>query len=171
MKNLINRVMSREQSMLNIKLASVLFLISLLAACGGGGAIGETKPGFGQGESDGSGANPNSPQTLGSNTFFPLNFYYSGEGYVEKDEMEDRKSTRLNSSHVRISYAVFCLKKKKKKEMKLAFSIIKQTVKLQRIFGVNIVYETGIKRSVFELYVFVLTICSCTMMVSIEGRM
>src|SRR5436305_9330640 len=27
---------------------------------------------------------------------------------------EDRKSTRLNSSHVRISYAVFCLKKKKK---------------------------------------------------------
>src|SRR5690554_7288208 len=27
----------------------------------------------------------------------------------------DRKSTRLNSSHVRISYAVFCLKKKKEK--------------------------------------------------------
>src|SRR5437868_4191018 len=28
-------------------------------------------------------------------------------------EIEDRKSTRLNSSHVSISYAVFCLKKKK----------------------------------------------------------
>src|SRR5690349_24025498 len=28
--------------------------------------------------------------------------------------VEDRKSTRLNSSHVEISYAVFCLKKKKK---------------------------------------------------------
>src|SRR5215831_20683695 len=28
---------------------------------------------------------------------------------------EDRKSTRLNSSHLGISYAVFCLKKKKKK--------------------------------------------------------
>src|SRR5690606_40959739 len=28
---------------------------------------------------------------------------------------EDRKSTRLNSSHVKISYAVFCLKKKKKR--------------------------------------------------------
>src|SRR5438874_4049027 len=28
----------------------------------------------------------------------------------------DRKSTRLNSSHVEISYAVFCLKKKKKDE-------------------------------------------------------
>src|SRR5258708_25096513 len=30
---------------------------------------------------------------------------------------EDRKSTRLNSSHQIISYAVFCLKKKKKKEL------------------------------------------------------
>src|SRR5207302_9591253 len=29
---------------------------------------------------------------------------------------KDRKSTRLNSSHVKISYAVFCLKKKKNKE-------------------------------------------------------
>src|SRR5690606_39541115 len=29
---------------------------------------------------------------------------------------KDRKSTRLNSSHVKISYAVFCLKKKKKKK-------------------------------------------------------
>src|SRR2546421_13070544 len=31
------------------------------------------------------------------------------------DELLDRKSTRLNSSHDQISYAVFCLKKKKKK--------------------------------------------------------
>src|SRR2546426_4499110 len=30
-------------------------------------------------------------------------------------DTEDRKSTRLNSSHLVISYAVFCLKKKKKK--------------------------------------------------------
>src|SRR6185312_17066843 len=38
---------------------------------------------------------------------------------VETDEREeglDRKSTRLNSSHDQISYAVFCLKKKKKKK-------------------------------------------------------
>src|SRR5437588_6234379 len=34
--------------------------------------------------------------------------------YPERD-IEDRKSTRLNSSHTVISYAVFCLKKKKKK--------------------------------------------------------
>src|SRR2546430_6640793 len=31
----------------------------------------------------------------------------------ERHEHEDRKSTRLNSSHSQISYAVFCLKKKK----------------------------------------------------------
>src|SRR5207249_10825933 len=34
----------------------------------------------------------------------------------EKLRPVDRKSTRLNSSHVSISYAVFCLKKKKKKK-------------------------------------------------------
>src|SRR3712207_7074163 len=33
---------------------------------------------------------------------------------LEVAAMEDRKSTRLNSSHANISYAVFCLKKKKK---------------------------------------------------------
>src|SRR5690349_21967187 len=33
--------------------------------------------------------------------------------------VRDRKSTRLNSSHVEISYAVFCLKKKKTKPTKL----------------------------------------------------
>src|SRR3712207_9046282 len=33
---------------------------------------------------------------------------------VDKMLSEDRKSTRLNSSHANISYAVFCLKKKKK---------------------------------------------------------
>src|SRR3712207_7026936 len=32
---------------------------------------------------------------------------------VMLDAVEDRKSTRLNSSHANISYAVFCLKKKK----------------------------------------------------------
>src|SRR2546430_9029999 len=34
-------------------------------------------------------------------------------GRAIKDRREDRKSTRLNSSHSQISYAVFCLKKKK----------------------------------------------------------
>src|SRR5256885_8396743 len=34
----------------------------------------------------------------------------------ENDHEEDRKSTRLNSSHLVISYAVFCLKKKKRQQ-------------------------------------------------------
>src|SRR5947209_15650831 len=43
-----------------------------------------------------------------------------GSGAVEIlagnfEQIRDRKSTRLNSSHANISYAVFCLKKKKKK--------------------------------------------------------
>src|SRR5690606_41789628 len=33
--------------------------------------------------------------------------------YINEHYYADRKSTRLNSSHVKISYAVFCLKKKK----------------------------------------------------------
>src|SRR5256886_12702660 len=36
-----------------------------------------------------------------------------------KTMASDRKSTRLNSSHSQISYAVFCLKKKKKKDTEL----------------------------------------------------
>src|SRR2546430_6938109 len=40
-----------------------------------------------------------------------------GIGLVRRFE-EDRKSTRLNSSHSQISYAVFCLKKKKKADSK-----------------------------------------------------
>src|SRR5690625_6065735 len=35
-----------------------------------------------------------------------------------RNSFKDRKSTRLNSSHVAISYAVFCLKKKKTKQKK-----------------------------------------------------
>src|SRR4051812_49741340 len=39
-------------------------------------------------------------------------------GAAGSKQVEDRKSTRLNSSHMSISYAVFCLKKKKKKKKK-----------------------------------------------------
>src|SRR5690625_5335147 len=51
--------------------------------------------------------------------------YFIGENMTDKGKdkffqilrrFRDRKSTRLNSSHVAISYAVFCLKKKKKKK-------------------------------------------------------
>src|SRR3712207_8570278 len=40
--------------------------------------------------------------------------------------LQDRKSTRLNSSHANISYAVFCLKKKKKNENAYIDSYSKQ---------------------------------------------
>src|SRR3972149_8458481 len=57
-------------------------------------------------------------------TLFPYTtLFRSGDGrnqsgrkqYLEElpNEDEDRKSTRLNSSHSQISYAVFCLKKKR----------------------------------------------------------
>src|SRR5207249_6059423 len=41
-----------------------------------------------------------------------LNIQRGKDGYAKREEL-DRKSTRLNSSHVSISYAVFCFKKKK----------------------------------------------------------
>src|SRR2546430_14073415 len=44
--------------------------------------------------------------------FTKLTAFIDGKG--QKGELGDRKSTRLNSSHSQISYAVFCLKKKKK---------------------------------------------------------
>src|SRR5690625_6626532 len=49
-------------------------------------------------------------------------YWIRAKGWKTKDmvpTMRDRKSTRLNSSHVAISYAVFCLKKKKKNTKKL----------------------------------------------------
>src|SRR5690554_382749 len=51
-----------------------------------------------------------------------LQFHHAGAVAGAAGEADvlhpDRKSTRLNSSHVRISYAVFCLKKKKKNNSK-----------------------------------------------------
>src|SRR5256885_3137793 len=45
---------------------------------------------------------------------------HSGSGYktnsIDGNLTSDRKSTRLNSSHLVISYAVFCLKKKKQQD-------------------------------------------------------
>src|SRR5207244_12938388 len=48
--------------------------------------------------------------TIGFPLALPLSLQIRKE---DEDEDEDRKSTRLNSSHQIISYAVFCLKKKK----------------------------------------------------------
>src|SRR5699024_11677600 len=49
----------------------------------------------------------------------PVKVKYNGlraDLYLDELKRADRKSTRLNSSHVSISYAVFCLKKKKNKQ-------------------------------------------------------
>src|SRR3989475_5249978 len=47
--------------------------------------------------------------------YFPLTVEYREKAYAA-GKIPDRKSTRLNSSHSQISYAVFCLKKKKKQD-------------------------------------------------------
>src|SRR5690349_23962684 len=49
-----------------------------------------------------------------------------GEQHRARVRPVDRKSTRLNSSHVEISYAVFCLKKKKKKKTDTKTDYIKK---------------------------------------------
>src|SRR5690606_41503470 len=51
-------------------------------------------------------ANPGGPITANS-----LAGNHTSNGF-DMEQFTDRKSTRLNSSHVKISYAVFCLKKK-----------------------------------------------------------
>src|SRR5574343_785478 len=48
-------------------------------------------------------------------------------------KLPDRKSTSLNSSHITISYAVFCLKKKKKKKTKISKTNKKKKDKKKRI--------------------------------------
>src|SRR5207249_6860713 len=49
------------------------------------------------------------------------------QGAARADDDLDRKSTRLNSSHVSISYAVFCLKKKKKNKQEHSTTQQKET--------------------------------------------
>src|SRR5689334_24797886 len=61
-----------------------------------------------------------------------------GHGYFEshrrrthaREVLEDRKSTRLNSSHSSISYAVFCLKKKKKKIKKTKITTMYTSIQM-----------------------------------------
>src|SRR4051812_49502067 len=57
----------------------------------------------------GIGADPDEPEPAGK---VPADL----GSLADEHSGRDRKSTRLNSSHMSISYAVFCLKKKKKKE-------------------------------------------------------
>src|SRR2546422_9078842 len=54
------------------------------------------------------------PISLRRDLFLVLPVAHGARGGVSRGIGRDRKSTRLNSSHGYISYAVFCLKKKKK---------------------------------------------------------
>src|SRR2546430_9315710 len=59
---------------------------------------------------------PGTPAWLGTAAVVRRALRLINEGALDEDSVEalaDRKSTRLNSSHSQISYAVFCLKKKK----------------------------------------------------------
>src|SRR3712207_7971597 len=57
---------------------------------------------------------PGQEKALADNSHFSnYGAYELARSVVEGIKTQDRKSTRLNSSHANISYAVFCLKKKK----------------------------------------------------------
>src|SRR5207249_10948984 len=57
--------------------------------------------------------NPNPPRDFRGGQTFPPQSPQQDLYRRPMGQLQDRKSTRLNSSHVSISYAVFCLKKKK----------------------------------------------------------
>src|SRR5690606_163465 len=61
------------------------------------------------------------PRFIGAGEIFPKLHAFREESRVQ---FVDRKSTRLNSSHVKISYAVFCLKKKKNNKIATMYNII-----------------------------------------------
>src|SRR5438132_2241084 len=68
-----------------------------------------------------SGAEAKGVKTEDAERIFALLEYFAGYGFNKSHSaayalLTDRKSTRLNSSHTVISYAVFCLKKKKPPE-------------------------------------------------------
>src|SRR5256885_9014354 len=56
---------------------------------------------------------------------------------MQKENSPDRKSTRLNSSHLVISYAVFCLKKKKTNTNDIPYHVSSSTEAADFCFGVE----------------------------------
>src|SRR5690606_41720372 len=61
------------------------------------------------------------PAAAGSHAEAGLDERIGGDRPVRLRPDEDRKSTRLNSSHVKISYAVFCLKRKRRTPMGFSY--------------------------------------------------
>src|SRR5690606_41637116 len=67
-------------------------------------------------------ADPAAMRTKLVEAFEPLESASRPPEAAQVQPFVDRKSTRLNSSHVKISYAVFCLKKKKKHQNEARFT-------------------------------------------------
>src|SRR3712207_7547096 len=70
---------------------------------------------------------------------------------ADVDPDGDRKSTRLNSSHANISYAVFCLKKKKNKTIRYPFPILLQQILLYA-FVKTLSYRIHIQHLLLDCY-------------------
>src|SRR5262245_62341388 len=75
---------------------------------------------------------------------FGSELYRAGPRFASR---RDRKSTRLNSSHLGISYAVFCLKKKKKTKYKQRKNKKKQRIKTSSKFSNKIHKSNKIRKS------------------------
>src|ERR1022692_4613328 len=65
----------------------------------------------------------------------------------------DRKSTRLNSSHLVISYAVFCLKKKKTKKVQMT------TIQMQQTSRETNCDAHALSRHFYSYFFFILVCC------------
>src|SRR5256885_13109406 len=67
-------------------------------------------------------SNGNTNLRGGAQLYSNINVYIDGVSQKDYVNGGDRKSTRLNSSHLVISYAVFCLKKKKTRQHSTVFT-------------------------------------------------
>src|SRR5438067_6273946 len=61
------------------------------------------------------------------------------EWLPRSDYLQDRKSTRLNSSHVSISYAVFCLKKKKENKHTI-HTLLSITLEVRHVINPSVLF-------------------------------
>src|SRR3712207_7354229 len=79
---------------------------------------------------------------------FPISFNHLHFESTLKKEKLDRKSTRLNSSHANISYAVFCLKKKRRNNI----SLIKYKVQYSKCTAANRLQTEATRELIYSIY-------------------
>src|SRR5690625_6214752 len=95
-----------EKTASNPSIATLIFITMLLTGFGVYDKIAQF-----------AGAGTAVPVTGFANSVISSAIEHRTEGFI----LGDRKSTRLNSSHVAISYAVFCLKKKRRQNVRTTF--------------------------------------------------